>query len=99
MNLNDKKIKELYKAHAEQNAPDMDALWERIERGLDEKNTDTVSGVTSKACKETYRSWEDSRTCGVGCGYRFGDSSRGVQGNEQFQYGLRFGKQYNERGM
>ncbi len=52
MNLNDKKIKELYKAHAEQNAPDMDALWERIERGLDEKNTDTVSGVTSKPVRK-----------------------------------------------
>ncbi len=52
MNLNDKKIKELYKAHAEQNAPDMDALWERIERGLDEKNADTVSGVTSKPVRK-----------------------------------------------
>lgn len=52
MNLNDRKIKELYKAHAEQTAPDMDALWERIERGLDEKNADTVSGVTSKPVRK-----------------------------------------------
>ena len=52
MNLNDRKIKELYKAHAEQTVPDMDALWERIERGLDEKNADTVSGVTSKPVRK-----------------------------------------------
>lgn len=52
MNLNDRKIKELYKAHAEQTAPDMDALWERIEQGLDEKNSDTVSGVTSKPVRK-----------------------------------------------
>lgn len=52
MNLNDRKIKELYKAHAEQTAPDMDALWERIERGLDEKNAETVSGVTSKPVRK-----------------------------------------------
>lgn len=48
MNLNDRKIKELYKAHAEQSAPDMDALWERIERGLEEKDSADISGVTSK---------------------------------------------------
>ncbi|MCM1022906.1 MAG: hypothetical protein NC395_02460 [Prevotella sp.] len=48
MKLNDKKIKELYKAHADSSAPDMDALWERIERGLDEKNAGDESGVTSK---------------------------------------------------
>lgn len=53
MNLNDKKIKELYKAHAEQSAPDMDALWERIERGLDEKNAEDISGVTSSPVKKS----------------------------------------------
>lgn len=53
MNFNDKKIKELYKAHAEQNAPDMDALWERIERGLDEKNPEDISGVTSSPVKKS----------------------------------------------
>lgn len=53
MNFNDKKIKELYKAHAEQNAPDMDALWERIERGLDEKNSEDISGVTSSPVKKS----------------------------------------------
>lgn len=53
MNFNDKKIKELYKAHAEQNAPDMDALWERIERGLDEKNPENISGVTSSPVKKS----------------------------------------------
>ncbi|MDE7302490.1 MAG: hypothetical protein K2N60_04120 [Oscillospiraceae bacterium] len=53
MKFNDKKIKELYKAHAEQNAPDMDALWERIERGLDEKNAEDISGVTSSPVKKS----------------------------------------------
>ncbi|MDE6762825.1 MAG: hypothetical protein K2J73_04005 [Oscillospiraceae bacterium] len=53
MNFNDKKIKELYKTHAEQNAPDMDALWERIERGLDEKNSEDISGVTSSPVKKS----------------------------------------------
>lgn len=53
MNFNDKKIKELYKAHAEQNAPDMDALWERIERSLDEKNSEDISGVTSSPVKKS----------------------------------------------
>lgn len=53
MNFNDKKIKELYKAHAEQNAPDMDALWERIERSLDEKNSEDISGVTSSPMKKS----------------------------------------------
>lgn len=48
MKMNDKKIKELYKAHADSNTPDMDALWERIERGLDEKNAGNTDGVTSK---------------------------------------------------
>ncbi|MDE6599203.1 MAG: hypothetical protein K2K34_03885 [Oscillospiraceae bacterium] len=53
MKFNDKNIKELYKAHAEQNAPDMDALWERIERGLDEKNAEDISGVTSSPVKKS----------------------------------------------
>ncbi|MBD5138212.1 MAG: hypothetical protein HDT24_02740 [Ruminococcus sp.] len=53
MKFNDKNIKELYKAHAEQNAPDMDALWERIEQGLDEKNTEDLSGVTSSPVKKS----------------------------------------------
>ncbi|MBD5146801.1 MAG: hypothetical protein HDT21_12970 [Ruminococcus sp.] len=53
MKFNDKNIKELYKAHAEQNAPDMDALWERIERGLDEKNAEDLSGVTSSPVKKS----------------------------------------------
>ena len=53
MKFNDKKIKELYKAHADQNAPDMDALWERIERGLDEKNAEDISGVTSSPVKKS----------------------------------------------
>lgn len=53
MKFNDKNIKELYKAHAEQNAPDMDALWERIEQGLDEKNAEDISGVTSSPVKKS----------------------------------------------
>lgn len=43
--MNGKKIEELYKAHAENTAPDMDALWERIESGLEEKSN---AGITSK---------------------------------------------------
>lgn len=40
-----KKIEQLYKSHAENTAPDMDALWERIESGLEEKSE---TGITSK---------------------------------------------------
>lgn len=43
--MTEKKLKEIYKAHAENTAPDMDALWEKIESGLEEKSE---SGVTSK---------------------------------------------------
>lgn len=46
--MNEKKIKELYAAHAENTAPDMDALWKRIESGLEEKDS---AGVTSKPVK------------------------------------------------
>lgn len=40
-----KKFKALYKEHAERSTPDMDALWEKIESGLEPK---TENGVTSK---------------------------------------------------
>lgn len=43
--MNSKKIEQLYKSHAENTAPDMDALWERIESNLEEK---TDEAVTSK---------------------------------------------------
>ncbi len=43
--MTEKRLKEIYKVHAENTAPDMDALWEKIESGLEEKNE---SGVTSK---------------------------------------------------
>lgn len=43
--MTEKKLKEIYKVHAENTTPDMDALWEKIESGLEEKNE---SGVTSK---------------------------------------------------
>lgn len=35
--MNEKKLKELYKAEAESSAPDMEALWERIESRLEPK--------------------------------------------------------------
>ena len=40
-----KKIEQLYKSHTENTAPDMDALWERIESNLEEK---TDEAITSK---------------------------------------------------
>lgn len=43
--MNNRKIEQLYKSHAENTAPDMDALWERIESNLEEK---TNEAVTSK---------------------------------------------------
>ena len=43
--MNSRKIEQLYKSHAENTAPDMDALWERIESNLEEK---TDEAVTSK---------------------------------------------------
>lgn len=43
--MNNRKIEQLYKSHAENTAPDMDALWERIESNLEEK---TDEAVTSK---------------------------------------------------
>lgn len=41
--MNSKKIEQLYKSHAENTAPDMDALWERIESNLEEKNDEAVT--------------------------------------------------------
>lgn len=46
--MNEKKLKKLYTAHAESSAPDMDALWKRIESGLEEKDE---TRVTSKPVK------------------------------------------------
>lgn len=46
--MNEKKLKKLYTAHAESSAPDMDALWKRIESGLEEKDE---MRVTSKPVK------------------------------------------------
>lgn len=43
--MNNRKIEQLYKYHAENTAPDMDALWERIESNLEEK---TDEAITSK---------------------------------------------------
>ena len=43
--MNNRKIEQLYKSHAENTAPDMDTLWERIESNLEEK---TDEAVTSK---------------------------------------------------
>lgn len=43
--MNNREIEQLYKSHAENTAPDMDALWERIESNLEEK---TNEAVTSK---------------------------------------------------
>ncbi len=43
--MNNRKIEQLYKSHAENTAPDMDALWERIESNLEEK---TDEAITSK---------------------------------------------------
>lgn len=43
--MNNRKIEQLYKSHAENTAPDMDALWERIESNLEEK---TDEALTSK---------------------------------------------------
>ncbi len=48
--MNSKKIEQLYKSHAENTAPDMDALWERIESNLEEK---TDEAVTSKPIRRT----------------------------------------------
>lgn len=41
MNNNEKKIAEEYKALTEASAPDMDALWARIDAALPEKNSET----------------------------------------------------------
>ena len=41
--MNNRKIEQLYKSHAENTAPDMDALWERIESNLEEKTNETVT--------------------------------------------------------
>lgn len=38
-----KKIEQLYKSHTENTAPDMDALWERIESSLEEKNEEAIT--------------------------------------------------------
>ncbi len=46
--MNEKKLKKLYTAHADSSAPDMDALWKRIESGLEEKDE---TRVTSKPVK------------------------------------------------
>ncbi len=46
--MNEKKLKKLYTAHTESSAPDMDALWKRIESGLEEKDE---TRVTSKPVK------------------------------------------------
>lgn len=43
--MNGKKVEKIYRNHAENIAPDMDALWERIERGLEEKSE---MGITSR---------------------------------------------------
>ncbi|MBQ8175660.1 MAG: hypothetical protein IJ035_01315 [Oscillospiraceae bacterium] len=41
--MNNRKIEQLYKSHAENTAPDMDALWERIESNLEEKSDEAVT--------------------------------------------------------
>lgn len=41
--MNNRKIEQLYKSHAENTAPDMDALWERIESKLEEKSDEAVT--------------------------------------------------------
>lgn len=43
--MNNRKIEQLHKSYSENTAPDMDALWERIESNLEEK---TNEAVTSK---------------------------------------------------
>lgn len=41
--MNNRKIEQLYKSHTDNTAPDMDALWERIESSLEEKNDEAVT--------------------------------------------------------
>lgn len=41
--MSNRKIEQLYKSHAENTAPDMDALWERIESKLEEKSDEAVT--------------------------------------------------------
>ena len=43
MKLSSGKIKKLYMEHMERSTPDMDALWEKIENGLEPK---PENGVT-----------------------------------------------------
>ena len=48
--MNNREIEQLYKSHAENTAPDMEALWERIESNLEEK---TDEAVTSKPIRRS----------------------------------------------
>ncbi len=41
--MNSRKIEQLYKSHSENTAPDMDALWQRIESNLEEKNEQKIT--------------------------------------------------------
>ena len=49
MKMNSKQIKKLYTEHIERSTPDMDALWEKIENGLEPKPD---NGVTSKPVRK-----------------------------------------------
>ena len=49
MKMNSKQIKKLYTEHIERSTPDMDALWEKIESGLEPK---PENGVTSKPVRK-----------------------------------------------
>ena len=49
MKMNSGKVKKLYIEHIERSTPDMDALWEKIESGLEPKRSD---GVTSKPVRK-----------------------------------------------
>lgn len=49
MKMSSKQIKKLYMEHIERSTPDMDALWEKIESGLDPK---PENGVTSKPVRK-----------------------------------------------
>ncbi|MCH5194296.1 MAG: hypothetical protein J1F11_10065 [Oscillospiraceae bacterium] len=49
MKMSSNDIKKLYKEHMERSAPDMDALWEKIENGLETK---TENGVTSQPVRK-----------------------------------------------
>ena len=52
INKFEKNFKKLYDQHIEDNSPDMDSIWEKIESGLEPKQSD---GVTSKPVRKNIR--------------------------------------------